>query len=73
MRDRKVDKRQPGKGNSNSMAQGRSTETISMIKWICTSRLSIRISLSLQELQDMAFSDSGSDNDDDDDAGGAPA
>ena len=31
------------------MAQGRSTKTISMIKWIRTSRLSIKKSLSLRE------------------------
>jgi len=33
------------------MAQGRSTEIISMIKWIQTSRLSIKNSLSLTNLQ----------------------
>ena len=33
------------KGIENSMAQGRSTKTISMIKWIRTSRLSIKNSL----------------------------
>jgi len=37
------------KGIQTPMAQGRSTETISMIKWIRTSRLSIKNSLSLQE------------------------
>ena len=43
---RKDDIRLPGKGGSNSMAQGRSTNIISMIGWIRTSRLSIRNSLS---------------------------
>jgi len=42
---REVDIRLPGKGNSNSVAQGRSTKTISMIKWIRTSRLSMKNSL----------------------------
>ena len=41
--------RLPGKGNSNSHgAQGRSTKIISMIKWIRTSKLSIKNSLSEQ-------------------------
>ena len=42
----KVDIRLPGKVNSNSVAQGRSTKMISMIMWTRTSRLSIKISLS---------------------------
>jgi hypothetical protein len=41
-----VDIRLPGKGNSNPVAQGRSSRIISMIKWTRTSRLSIKISLS---------------------------
>jgi len=44
---RNVDIRLPGKGNSNSMAQGRSTKIILMIKWSWTSRLSTKNSLSL--------------------------
>jgi len=36
------------KGNQTPMAQGRSTEIISMIKWIRTSRLSMKNSLSSQ-------------------------
>ena len=43
---RKVDIRLPGKVHSKSMAQGRSTKIISMIKWIRISRLSIKNSLS---------------------------
>jgi len=39
---RKVDIRLHGKGNSNFMAQGRSTQIIWMTKWIRTSRLSIK-------------------------------
>jgi hypothetical protein len=37
-----VDVRLPENGNSNSMAQGRSTTIISVIKWVRSSRLSIR-------------------------------
>ena len=48
---KKVDIRLPGNGNSTPMAQGRSTEIISMIEWIRTSRLSIQISLSLSAHQ----------------------
>jgi hypothetical protein len=43
---RKVDRRLPGKENSNSMTQVRSTKIISMIEWIRNSRLSIKYSLS---------------------------
>ena len=43
-REREVDIRLPGKGDSTPMAQGRPTET----KWIWTSRLSIKNSLSEQ-------------------------
>jgi len=45
---RKVDIWLPGKETSTPMAQGRSTKTISMIKWIRTSRLSIKNSVSLE-------------------------
>jgi len=41
----KVDIRLPEKGIQTLMALGRSTKIISMIKWIRTSRLSIKISL----------------------------
>jgi len=41
----KIDIRLLGKGNSNPMAQVRSTKIISMIKWIRTSSLLIKISL----------------------------
>ena len=44
---RKVDIMLPGKGDSKSMAQGRSTEIISTITWIRTRRSSIKNSLSL--------------------------
>ena len=40
------------KGIQTPMAQGRSTEIISMIKWIRTSRLSIQNSLSGQVVSD---------------------
>ena len=43
---RGVDIRLPGKGIQTPMAQGRSTKIISMIKWIRTSRLSTKNSLS---------------------------
>ena len=45
---RNVDMRLPGKGNSTPMVQGRSTKIISIIKWIRTSRLSIKNSLSYE-------------------------
>ena len=45
--DRKVDIRLPGKGNSNSHGARLVHLIISMIKWIRTSRLSIKNSLSL--------------------------
>ena len=45
--DRQVDTRLPGNGNSNPHGQGRSSKIISMIKWIRTSRVSIKKSLSL--------------------------
>jgi hypothetical protein len=45
-RDMKSGIRLPGKGIQPSMAQGRSTTTISMIKWIQTSRLQRTLSLS---------------------------
>ena len=48
-RARKVDVRFPGKEIQTPMAQGRSTKIISMIKWIQTSKLSIKNSLSLPE------------------------
>ena len=44
---RKVDIRLPGKGNSNSHGARPVHQIISMIKWIRTSRLSIKHSLSL--------------------------
>ena len=44
---RKVDVRLPGKGNSNSRGARPVHLIISMIKWIRTSRLSIKNSLSL--------------------------
>ena len=44
---RKVDIRLTDEGVQTPMAQGRSTKIISMIKWIRTSKLSIKISLSL--------------------------
>ena len=47
---RKVDIRLHGKGIQTPMAQGRSTEIIYMIRWIRTSRLSIKNSRSLQGL-----------------------
>ena len=47
---RKVDMRLPEKGNS--IAQGRSSKTISKIKWILTSRLSIK-NLSLHRIEDV--------------------
>jgi len=43
---RKVDIRLPGKGNSNSHGARPVHQIISMIKWIRTSRLSIKNSLS---------------------------
>jgi len=46
---RKVDVRLPGKGNSNSRAARQVHLIISMIKWIRTSRLSIKNSLSCVE------------------------
>ena len=45
---KKVDMRLPGKGIQTPIAQGRSTEIISMIKWIRTSRLSMNSSVSLR-------------------------
>jgi len=45
---RKVDVRLPGKGDSNSHGARTVHLTITMIKWIRTSRLSIKNSLSLQ-------------------------
>jgi len=48
MAPRKVDIRLPEKGIQTPMAQGRSTIIISMIKWIRTSRLLIKNSLSLK-------------------------
>jgi len=44
---RKVDVRLPGKGNSNSHGTGPVHLITTMIKWIRTSRLSIKNSLSL--------------------------
>jgi len=46
-RARKVDVRLPGKGNSNSHGARPVHLIITMIKWIRTSRLSIKNSLSL--------------------------
>ena len=46
---RKVDVRLPGKGDSNSHGARPVHQIISMIKWIRTSRLSIKNSLSLEE------------------------
>jgi len=46
LRDRKVDVRLPGKGNSNSHGARQVHLIITMIKWIRTSRLSIKNSLS---------------------------
>ena len=45
--DRKVDIRLPGKGNSNYHGARPVHRIISMVKWIRTSRLSIKNSLSL--------------------------
>ena len=45
--DRQIDVRLPGKGNSNSHGAGPVHQIISMIKWIRTSRLSIKNYLSL--------------------------
>ena len=47
--DRNVDVRLPGKGNSNSHVARPFHLTITMIKWIRTSRLSNKNSLSVQE------------------------
>ena len=47
---KKVDIRLPKKREKNPMAQGRSTELISMIKWIQTSMLSIQDSLCIERL-----------------------
>jgi len=59
---RKVDARLPGNGNSNSHGARPVHLIISMIKWIRTSRLSGKNSLSLAELslwQDMWFGTGG--------------
>jgi len=48
-KSRKLDVRLPGKGNPNSHGARPVHLTITMIKWIRTSRLSIKISLSLEK------------------------
>jgi len=48
---RKVDVRLPGKGNSNSHGARPVYQIISMIKWIRTSRLSIKNSFSLEKAE----------------------
>ena len=55
---RKVDRRLPGKGHSNSHGAWPVHQIISMMKWIRTSRLSIKKSLfstTAQEGVDLAF------------------
>jgi len=49
---RKVDVRLPGKGNSNSHGARPVHLTITMTKWIRTSRLSIKNSLSADEARE---------------------
>ena len=57
-RTRKVDVRLPGKGNSNSHDARPVHQIISMIKWIWTCRLSIKISLSSQRGRESGWTDS---------------